>query len=64
MKLPKRVRRGELCCGNNGVKIGEPDICVGMSTDADRLEISVVLRNDDGDSLSGMGILDGAEEDC
>lgn len=37
---------------------------MGMSTEADRLEVSVVLRNDDGDSLSDLGILDGAEGDC
>lgn len=59
MKLPKRVRRGELCCGGSGVKVGEPGICVGTSTDADRLEAFAVLRNDDGDRLSGLGILDG-----
>ena len=63
MKLPKRVRRGELWCGDRGTNTGEPDICVGTSMDAGRFEV-FALRNDDGDSLGVVGTLDGAEESC
>ena len=63
MKLLKRVRRGELWCGDGGANTGEPDVCMGMSMDADRFE-AFVSRNDDGDCLGVVGTLDGAEEGC
>ena len=62
MKPLKSVRRGEPCCREEGTDTGGSDICVGMSTDADRFEVVVGLRNDEGGSLGDVGALDGAEE--
>lgn len=42
--------------------MGEPDVCVGMSTDAERFEVSAGVRNDEGGSLGDVGALEGAEE--
>ena len=62
MKLPKRVRRGELWGGDGGGNTGKPDVCTGMSMDADLFEVFAVSRNDDGGSLGDEGALEGAEE--
>lgn len=37
---------------------------MGMSIDADRFEVLAAIRNDDGDSLGVVGMLDGAEAGC
>jgi hypothetical protein len=64
VKLLRRVRRGELWCGDRGANTGESDVCAGMSTDSDLLELVAASRNDDNDSLGDVDALDEAEECC
>lgn len=56
------VRLGEPWWREEEVNTGESDICVGMSTDADRFEVFAGLRNDEGDGLGDVGALEGADE--
>ena len=62
VKLPKKIRRGELC-GDGGTNTGGLDVCVGTSMDADLCEVFAVSRDDDGnsDNFGDVGALDGAE---
>jgi hypothetical protein len=60
VKLLKKDRRGEPCCREGRTNAGEFNIWEGMSTDADRFEAFVRLRNDEGDGLGDVGALDGA----
>jgi len=58
VKLPKRIRRGELC-GDGGANTGCPGVWVGTPTEADLFSVLGVSRDGGGGIMGDVGALDG-----